>query len=140
MPPTQRLSFISLQRYTRLSELKIASLTLCLMRITQPSHAYRGGRLLHLHGGCKETTPALFPYIMPGYSYSCPAIYDQRPLLVTCLRVSHPADFVPDINNSFESELVKNPCAAFCCCCCCCCCHHILISRWLSKHRQAFEL
>jgi len=60
-------------------------------------------------GGCKETTPALFPYIMPGYSYS----YDQRPLLVTCLRVSHPADFVPDINNSFESELVKNPCAAF---------------------------
>jgi len=28
----------------------------------------------------------------------------------------------------------------FFCCCCCCCCHHILISRWLSKHRQAFEL
>lgn len=41
MQPTQDLSFIPLHHYTLLSELKIACLTLCLIRITQPSHTYK---------------------------------------------------------------------------------------------------
>lgn len=101
--PHKVFSFISLHHYTLPSELKIASLTLCLIWITQPSHTYKGGpptststSPLTLPDLCMETTQVLSLYTIRDYSYLHPPSY----MLVNRLCVSHPPSFVPDVNNS----------------------------------------
>lgn len=140
MPPTQGLSFISLHHYILLSELKIASLTLCLIRITQPSRTYKGGSYLSL-------LSTYITWLMYRDNTSVVAVYNTRLFIFmssiwheTLLLVNHlcaccPPCFVLDMNNTFESKLI-NFLSSFAVI------TFIIIPipQWVSKHQQASKL